>query len=141
MLYSDLLKTPRSCPFCEFTHNRIIDHNDDVFMTYALAPYHKHHLLVVPYRHIDDFENLSQTELVSINTLLHKGINLLKKLNYQDYTIVVRNGKKTGKTIEHLHYHIIPVDVIGDLNHVGEERKVLSEAEIEEILRDFDIKQ
>ncbi len=39
--------------------------------------------------------------------------------------------------VKHLHYHIIPSSVIGDLDHKGEDRKIMSEKEIADIMEDF----
>jgi diadenosine tetraphosphate (Ap4A) HIT family hydrolase len=118
--------------------NRIILEDDSASLTYSIAPYHKHHLMVVTKRHIEVFKDLNEVESKSVDTLLHKGVEMLIKLGYTDYTIVLRNGKAVGKSVPHLHYHIVPAVVIGDLDHAGQERSVMTEEEMDQISEDFD---
>ncbi len=134
MLYTEYLKTNTACPFCEPITNRIIKRGENAFLTYALAPYHKHHLMVVHYRHIENFKELNADETKSIEKLLHTGIDILESLGYADYTILLRNGDATGKSIKHIHYHIVPSVLIGDLDHKGEERKVMTTEEIDSFM-------
>jgi len=137
MLYKDFLRDLVGCPFCELSFNRMIEEEQDAFLTYSIAPYHKHHLLVIPKNHSEHFQDLTTQETQSIEKLLHKWVNLLRSLGYEDYTILVRNGERSGKSIGHLHYHIVPVVMIGDLDHRGQARETLSELEIEELMNEF----
>ena len=58
MLYKKYLETmplkddPNDCPFCHTRPKRIFKKNKNSYLTYSLAPYHKHHLLVIPKRHV-----------------------------------------------------------------------------------------
>ena len=117
--------------------NRAIIKEGSAYLTYSIAPYHKHHLLAVTNRHIEDFEELKDDEIESINKLLHTGVNILKSLGYKDYSILLRNGPDSDKSVEHLHYHIIPVSIIGDIDHNGEERQVMNEEEITQLLSEL----
>jgi diadenosine tetraphosphate (Ap4A) HIT family hydrolase len=139
MLYKDLLKKNKSCPFCERKTNQIIIKGEKAFLTYNLVPYNKHHILIIPYRHTKDFDDLTKAELDSINKLLHTGVRLLNTLGYnKDYSILLRNGDNSIKTIEHLHYHIIPTIPIGRMNSDGKERVVMTKKEINQTLKDFE---
>lgn len=129
MLYQDFLKTAPTCPFCLPRLDAVFTYEGVATLTYSLAPYHPHHLLVVPNRHLENWEDLSVQEESAINYLLRKGTQILRSLGYTDYTILVRNGEKSGKSVPHVHYHIVPVDTIGDLDHKGEEREILTEEE------------
>ncbi|MEI7689157.1 MAG: HIT domain-containing protein [Candidatus Nomurabacteria bacterium] len=134
MNYREFLQTHTTCPFCEPIINRNIQEEYKAYLTFAIAPYHKHHLLVVSKRHIENFEELEPEEIDSVNRLLHAGVKIIKSLGYKNYTILLRNGDDHSKSIRHLHYHIIPVSMIGDLNHEGGERLVMTEEEIEQLL-------
>jgi len=138
MNYKELLETERECPFCESGRNRIIDNIGEAKLTYSLAPYCKHHLLVTPKRHIESFEDLTSEEKKDIDDILLKGIRFLKALGHSGYSILLRNGKKTGKTIEHLHYHIIPSVAVGSLENNHVERRIMTEEEINKLLKDFE---
>ena len=137
MLYKEFLTTITTCPFCEPIANEVIAENEKAFLTYSIAPYHKHHIMVVPRRHTTNFKELDSEEVKCIEDLLHAGAILLEALNYSDYTILVRNGKNVGKSIAHIHYHIVPSINIGDLDHYKEERRILTANEIKELLDEF----
>lgn len=137
MKYNELLEVDRDCPFCEFGRNKTIKIIRKAKLTYAIAPYCTHHLLVTPERHIESFEELTLEEKIDIDEMLVQGIKFLKAIGHEGYSILLRNGKKTGKTIEHLHYHIIPSIEVGSLdgNHI--DRKIMTEEEIDNFLELF----
>lgn len=136
MLYKTYLKTLTQCPFCINKDRKILE-NKEAFLTYARAPYAQHHLLVIPKRHVDSFLDLKNIENSSITKLLHKGVHLLHTLGHVNCSILVRDGKGSGKSIEHLHYHIIPNHRIGDLDIHGEKRRVLTEQEICTVVKEL----
>lgn len=129
MIYKDFLKKIISCPFCEMT-DRIYASNTSAYLTYAIAPYHKDHLLVVPKRHVESIFCLTKEEEKDIIRLITIGSKILKKMNYDSFTILVREGNSSGKSVKHVHYHLIPNSRIGDLDHIGRPRKILSKKEI-----------
>ncbi len=139
MLYQDFIKINPDCPFCEPRKiYGVIEQNDFAFMTCSLAPYHKHHVLIIPHRHISVFDELNEEEIFAINDLLKIGARMIRLLGYNDYTILVRNGSLKNKSIEHLHYHIVPNVMIGDLEHDNSQRRIMSKDEISQIMKDFE---
>lgn len=137
MNYKELLEIDRTCPFCEPGNNKIIKNIQEANLTYSLAPYCKHHLLVTPKRHIEYFEELTREEKIHIDDALLIGIKFLRSLGHESYSILLRNGKKAGKTIEHLHYHIIPSTEVGSLSNNNIDRELMTEEEIDKLLEDF----
>ncbi|MDD3662311.1 MAG: HIT domain-containing protein [Candidatus Pacebacteria bacterium] len=137
MNYKELLETERNCPFCEFGNHNVIKKIREAVLTYALAPYCKHHLLVTTGRHIESFEDLTSDEKKDIDDILLEGVKFLKALGHESYSILLRNGKKAGKTIEHLHYHIIPSTEVGSLSNNNIDRELMTEEEIDKLLEDF----
>lgn len=129
MIYSEYLETVKTCPFCD-CKDRIFVDREYAFLTYAKAPYHPDHLLVIPKRHVTSFFELNEAERIAINELIRIGSEVLKKLEYTNFSILVREGDAINKSVPHLHYHLIPNDRIGDLDHNGEPRQVLSPEEI-----------
>jgi diadenosine tetraphosphate (Ap4A) HIT family hydrolase len=127
MLYKDYIKTVTECPFCK--RQEIFTENKSAYITYAIAPYHEGHLLVVPKRHIIDIEDVSLVERNDIDDLIVQGVVVLKKAGYEHLSVLVRDGRtdveKGNKSVDHLHYHIVPNIRIGDLDHVGKEREIL----------------
>lgn len=137
MLYEEYLKTLTKCPFCG-CEDRLIKENDEAFLTYSKVPYYKHHLLVIPRRHTELYLDITKIELDAIQELLNHGMRLLQALGYKNISILVRDGDNTGKSIAHMHFHVVPNVVIGDLDHHGNPRVVLSPEEIEATLKDID---
>lgn len=129
MLYRDFLKELHTCPFCA-PEDRMFVEGEHAYLTYALAPYHPHHLLVIPKRHVVPLLDLSKEEEADINALIRSGFQVLKRLGYQNITALVREGSDVGKSIAHLHYHLIPNIRIGDIDHNGDERAILTSDEI-----------
>jgi len=132
MLYNDYLKKLKICPFCE-NEDRIFASNRHAYLTYAKAPYHPHHLLVIPKRHVTSFFEINNSENKDIDKLIEIGAKILKKLKYNNFSILVREGDNSNKSIKHLHYHLIPDDRIGDLDHQGKPRRILSTEEIKKL--------
>lgn len=135
MKYAEYLKTfPKDlCPFCDGQKSRTFLDNEYSFLTYAMAPYHRHHLLVVPKEHKKSFLELAKEESDAIWSLIRQGAAILLELGYESYTVIVREGKNGAKSVEHLHYHIIPENHIGDLDHDGNTRDIMTDAESEKI--------
>lgn len=131
MLYKNFIKNIGKCPFCD-CQQEIIYQNNTAFLTFALAPYHPYHLLVIPKRHVLSFLNLNNKEQKDIDKLIRQGINRLHQIKIKNITVLVRDGSLTGtgKSIKHLHYHLIPNTHIGNLNHRGKPRHILTDKQI-----------
>ena len=137
MLYKTFLKNLNRCPFCE-PKDRIIKENKRAYLTYAIAPYHKHHLLVIPKKHDHAILDIRKNEMADITALIRYGLSLLHKLGYHNCSVLAREGKIGKiKSIEHMHYHVVPAVALGDLDHYGKQRKVITRREINKILSDF----
>ncbi|MFA6463511.1 MAG: HIT domain-containing protein [Candidatus Paceibacterota bacterium] len=130
----DFLKIPRTCPFCKPKENDILKSNKSAYLTYALAPYHKDHLLVISKRHITEILDLTDEEVCDIYELNKEALIILKKLGYKDISVLIRDGDNTMKTVDHLHYNIIPNTRLGDIDHVGVGRVILTPEEISETI-------
>jgi diadenosine tetraphosphate (Ap4A) HIT family hydrolase len=101
-----------------------------------LAPYSNGHLLVIPKRHIKSLLKMTKGEGSDILDLLNKASKIMDFMNCKNYSILVREGalEKIGKSIDHLHYHIIPDHRIGDLDTKGRARRIMTEQEIDDLL-------
>ena len=106
--YRELLHSLTICPFCNIEENKLLVQHAYAYMTFSIAPYHEDHLLILPNRHVESFMDLSDEEYTEIATLCRLGVKVLKTLGYADVTVLVREGKGSGKSVSHLHYHVIP---------------------------------
>jgi diadenosine tetraphosphate (Ap4A) HIT family hydrolase len=127
MKYDDYLKKLVSCPFCG-NAKEIIAERKNAFLKYSLVPYGKDHLLVLPKRHIKYFDEISDKEMRDIFFLEKLGVKILKKLGYKNFFILYREGENSGKSIDHLHFHIVP-DLEFKVKNANLKRKVLSKKE------------
>lgn len=104
----------KKCVFCDLKDKYIIAEKDGVALTVALFPYIDGHLLIIPRRHIETINDLNEKEEKAIFELKALGTKLLKeKMGIENCWILVREGDgiKAGKTVLHLHYHILPYDL------------------------------
>ncbi len=133
MLYTEYLKTIHSCPFCA-CNDRVLVDTRTAFLTYAKAQYHEHHMLVIPKRHVIRLSELTDSEREEIDSLIARAVNALERLNMKNISVLVRDGavgNGANKSIDHLHYHIVPEVRIGTIDSKGEDRRVMSDEEIE----------
>ena len=130
MLYENYLKNKHPCPFCILTKEEIIKQNKYALITLAKAPYTKDHLLVIPKKHHVKLSSLSHDEKEGVEKLLYYGMRKLHK-KYRNVTIIYREGdlKKVGKSVLHLHYHLIPKMQIGSYDICLNKRKIYSDKE------------
>jgi len=134
LLYKEYLKTMGKCPFCNL-EQKVLMENENAILTYALAPYHKYHLLVLPKRHVEHIKDLEWNEQISISALLYTGIKALDRLGHDDCSILVKDDHKS---VPHLHYHIIPGGFITDISLDTEVRKMLSDSEERSLIKELE---
>ncbi|MEN9622168.1 MAG: hypothetical protein RLZZ67_602 [Candidatus Parcubacteria bacterium] len=138
MLYKDYIKTITECPFC-LPATRALLENEHAYLTYAKAPYHNDHLLVIPKRHVMRILDLEIKEQAAIDALIREALKALDTLGDQRYSVLARDGKADGfnKSVDHLHFHVVPEVRLGDLDHFGHEREILTDEEIVQVTEKF----
>ena len=98
------------CLFCDSKKSGIAHENDLAYASYDTYPVSKYHCLIIPKRHINNYFDLSNQELVACNNL----IKIVKKeILDQDQSVKGFNlgtniGKVSGQSIFHCHLHLIP---------------------------------
>ncbi|MEN2996157.1 MAG: HIT domain-containing protein [Acetomicrobium sp.] len=125
------------CIFCEFIKERedekrlILYRGKKAFIMFNAFPYNPGHLMVAPYRHTGNYDELNQEEILEINLLVQKCLKALKKtMDPHGFNIGINMGKVAGAGFEdHVHVHIVP-RWEGDTNFmpVVGETKVIPEA-------------
>ena len=99
-----------TCLFCNISNNDFELENELAFASYDTYPVSKYHALIVPKRHVENYFELNNEEVLACDALLKE---LKKKLEYKDNTIEGFNvgsnsGKTAGQSINHCHIHLIP---------------------------------
>lgn len=94
-------------------------------------PYNTGHLMVAPYRHIANFEDMTPKERNEQFKLISNSITVLKEVFKADgFNIGMNLGRIAGAGIDkHIHTHVVP-RWVGDTNFmpVVSEIKVVNEA-------------
>lgn len=90
--------------------NRIMCENTTFFVRHDNYPSAPGHVELVPKRHIESFFDLTDQELTDFYALLLQARKILVE-EYDPphgYTIGVNEGRAAGRSIDHLHVHLIP---------------------------------
>ena len=98
------------CLFCNSKISGIAHENDLAYASYDTYPVSELHCLIIPKRHVIDYFELSDVELVACNDLIKviKEEVLIKDKNVKAFNIGTNAGKIAGQSIMHCHIHLIP---------------------------------
>jgi ATP adenylyltransferase len=103
------------CPFCEVPslgdeEGLIVARGTDCFAVLNLYPYNSGHLMVVPYRHISGYEELTAGEANEIAALTQHAIRAVRHASgAHGFNIGMNLGTIAGAGIAaHLHQHVVP---------------------------------
>ncbi len=90
--------------------NLVIARGKSCYAVLNRYPYTGGHLMIVPYKQVNDWNELNEDELLELMLLLRRCQNALAKVMRPDgFNIGVNLGKCAGAGIlEHLHMHIVP---------------------------------
>ena len=144
----DLKSSEIECILCEIIaeSDRVeifkIHQDDTLAISLNLYPFNPGHLMIFPIRHIVDFRDLNEREILNLAKLVKQSQDLLTEIyNPMGFNIGLNQGKAAGASIEHLHVHIVPrfarelgyIDIIGktrvvveDIHSVYEKMKKLA---------------
>lgn len=103
-----------AAPACLFCHrdnpeNKIFAENAHCYARWDNHPAAPGHVEIVTRRHIESFFDLTKAELLAVHRFLSIARDRIE-FEYQPdgYTIGVNEGAAAGRTIDHLHIHLIP---------------------------------
>lgn len=126
------------CIFCNAVHQNSADdsslvilHEELCFVTLNLYPYNGGHLMVIPNRHLSDFNKLEADELSAMMSLVQKSMKALDLvMKPHGYNLGANIGRAAGAGIDqHIHFHIVPrwsgdsnfMPVIGDVKVISQD--------------------
>jgi ATP adenylyltransferase len=125
-----------SCIFCELPaegddeKNYILTRGEKAFVILNKFPYNSGHLMIAPFRHVGEVEQLEDEEALDLDHLLQKSLKALKEAMSPDgFNIGMNLGRVAGAGVpDHVHWHVVP-RWSGDTNFmpVVGETKVLPE--------------
>lgn len=141
-------KITEHCIFCDAEKLNVADESNLLvykdkytFIVLNLYPYNSGHLMVVPYRHTNDFTSFSPEE----NSEVMQNIQLSTKalgiaMSPHGFNIGANIGKISGAGIDqHIHFHIVPrwkgdinfMPVIGEVKVISQDLLVTKKRLIE----------
>ena len=98
------------CLFCNINESGSTHENELAYASYDSYPVSEHHSLIIPKRHIKDFFELTDEELVACNDLIRKVKDevIKKDPNIDGFNLGTNIGRVSGQSILHCHFHLIP---------------------------------
>lgn len=124
------------CIFCTLPaagrdeENHILLRGQTAFIILNAFPYSNGHLMVTPFQHTADLNDLSDAEMLEMMALTRRAVNLLKTAFKPDgFNIGINMGRVAGAGIaDHVHIHVVPrwngdtnfMPVLGDVRVIPE---------------------
>ena len=72
-----------------------------------ISPQAPTHILVIPRKNISKLSESEEADKDLLGHLMLSATHIAKKLNLDDYRLVINNGADAGQTVFHLHIHIL----------------------------------
>ena len=105
------MKDPNNpCLFCNTEKSGIDHENNLAYASYDTYPVSDYHCLIIPKRHVRDYFELTNEELIACNDLVKivKEEIINKDTSVKAFNIGANVGKISGQSIMHCHIHLIP---------------------------------
>ncbi len=107
---------PDACPFCraaaadDDAAHLVVRRGTRVFALLNLYPYNSGHLMVLPYRHVADYTDLTDEETTELAGTTQEAMRVLRRVyRAQGFNLGVNQGSAAGAGIAaHLHQHVVP---------------------------------
>lgn len=101
------------CLFCKISKGdipAIVVHRDDTVVAFEdIHPQAKHHIVIIPIKHIATLNEVEDKDKNLIGHLLMTASKLAKQLNIAEdgYRIVMNCNTQGGQTVFHIHVHLL----------------------------------
>ena len=105
------MKDPNNpCLFCNIEERELTDENYLAYASYDSYPVTDQHCLIIPKRHVKDYFDLTEEEIVACDQLIKKIKKEIEIKNplVKGFNIGTNSGKVAGQSIMHCHIHLIP---------------------------------
>ncbi len=111
------------CLFCQpsSTTNHHLAHHGSAYARRDNYPATPGHLEILPLRHVTSVADLTPGEWIDMHTLLR---TVITDSDADGWTIGINEGRAAGRTVDHVHLHVIPrrwgdvPDPRGGIRHV-----------------------
>jgi ATP adenylyltransferase len=107
---------PDGCLFCTVAAagddeaSMILGRGQHAFVLMNAFPYNPGHVMVAPYRHVGDAEELTDDELLDVGRLQQAALRALREeMSPHGYNVGINLGRVAGAGIpDHVHWHVVP---------------------------------
>lgn len=107
--------TADGCPFCriptgEDADTLVVARGGTAYAVLNLHPYNPGHLMVLPYRHVADLEDLTAEESGELMAMTQQAIRTIRAVSAPHaFNIGINLGGPAGGSLaDHLHQHVVP---------------------------------
>jgi len=106
-------KKPEGCIFCKGSIREemlVLFEGKSCYVIMNKYPYNPGHLMIVPFRHVSEIEDMSMEEKIEMIELTDMSVRIMKKvMSPEGFNIGMNVGKAGGAGLPgHLHFHIVP---------------------------------
>ncbi|SDW33519.1 ATP adenylyltransferase [Amycolatopsis xylanica] len=115
LAYVQASKPDEGCPFCNAPSQSdedtlVLARGESVYALLNLYPYNPGHLMVVPYRHVADYTDLTPEETVELARFTQRAMAVVREVSSaHGFNIGMNQGVIAGAGIAaHLHQHVVP---------------------------------
>jgi diadenosine tetraphosphate (Ap4A) HIT family hydrolase len=100
----------KPCLFCKSKQSGLAAEDELAYASYDTYPASELHCLIIPKRHVKDYFDLNDDEVIACNNLIKKIKEeiLLKDPTVKGFNVGTNVGKVSGQSILHCHVHLIP---------------------------------
>ncbi|MHA6794937.1 HIT family protein [Pseudonocardia bannensis] len=103
------------CPFCRIPElpddeGLVVARGQTVYALLNLHPYNPGHLMVLPYRHVAELEDLSEPEAAELMAFTQRAVKAMKRVAAPHaFNVGLNLGTVAGGSLaDHLHQHVVP---------------------------------
>jgi len=137
--FKDEKNKKEQCLFCRLAReqddsaNLVVVRKEHCFVVMNRYPYNSGHLMIVPYTHAPNFEDLSREEYADIMATTSEMISALGTVSHpQGFNFGANLGRVAGAGIDqHVHFHLVPrwngdtnfMPTIGEVKLVSEDTR------------------
>ncbi len=127
-------KKPEGCIFCKESireEGLVLFEGKSCYVIMNKYPYNSGHLMIVPFRHISEIEDMSMEEKIEMIELTDMSVRIMKEvMSPEGFNIGMNVGRAGGAgVLGHLHFHIVPrwqgdtnfATVLGDVRVLPED--------------------
>lgn len=107
------------CLFCrivagEIPSNKVYE-DDTVLAFYDIEPKAPVHVLVIPKCHLSGVREVTAENSGVVAHIFEVIPRIAESVGLTDYRVVTNNGAEAGQTVQHLHFHILGGQLLGDM--------------------------